>query len=207
MRNDIGKMDSRKWEIRRRRERSRQWQFRLNASLHGSEENNCTNEYEDVFSKCKDRSLEAPLPLPKIRYPKRVVLVRHGQSTWNASGTMQGSSDYSELTAKGCSQAQTTALLLEKENFDGFYSSPLRRATQTAEIVWGKRKNMDSEPKMIVHQGLREIDLYSFQGLDKKDAKERFPEEYEKWKQNVENFCIDGHYPVRELWYRASLVW
>jgi broad specificity phosphatase PhoE len=34
--------------------------------------------------------------------------VRHGQSTWNAEGRIQGSSDFSELTTKGMAQAETT---------------------------------------------------------------------------------------------------
>lgn len=51
---------------------------------------------------------EPPLRLPSISTRKRVVLVRHGQSTWNAEGRIQGSSDFSELTAKGMAQAETT---------------------------------------------------------------------------------------------------
>lgn len=49
-----------------------------------------------------------PLRLPAISTRKRVVLVRHGQSTWNAEGRIQGSSDLSELTTKGMAQAETT---------------------------------------------------------------------------------------------------
>lgn len=51
---------------------------------------------------------EPPLRLPSISTRKRVVLVRHGQSTWNAEGRIQGSSDFSELTPKGMAQAETT---------------------------------------------------------------------------------------------------
>jgi hypothetical protein len=63
---------------------------------------------QDEFSTMGDRSADAPLPLPALRAPARVVLVRHGQSTWNAAGRMQGSSDLSILTAKGEAQAQST---------------------------------------------------------------------------------------------------
>jgi hypothetical protein len=49
-----------------------------------------------------------PLPLPSIACRRRVVLVRHGQSTWNAEGRIQGSSNHSELTPKGRAQAETT---------------------------------------------------------------------------------------------------
>lgn len=56
--------------------------------------------------------------LPEIREAKRVVLVRHGQSTWNEEGRIQGSSDYSVLTSKGESQAETSRLMLLSDSFD-----------------------------------------------------------------------------------------
>lgn len=62
----------------------------------------------DEWSDLGDRQDAPPLPLPSISGPKRVVLVRHGQSTWNAEGRIQGSSDFSELTPKGISQAEMT---------------------------------------------------------------------------------------------------
>lgn len=63
---------------------------------------------QDEFDKLNDRIDALPLPLPPIREAKRVALVRHGQSTWNAQGRVQGSSDLSYLTKKGESQAETT---------------------------------------------------------------------------------------------------
>lgn len=60
----------------------------------------------DAFSQLNDRLDAAPLPLPSISRPLRVCLVRHGQSTWNAEGRIQGSSDLSVLSAKGVIQAE-----------------------------------------------------------------------------------------------------
>ncbi len=62
----------------------------------------------DEFSHLNDRVDSPPLPLPPIKEPKRVIMVRHGQSTWNAEGRIQGSSNASVLTKKGESQAETT---------------------------------------------------------------------------------------------------
>jgi hypothetical protein len=62
----------------------------------------------DAFSSLADRSSDTPLPLPALTTLTRVVLVRHGQSTWNAAGRIQGSSDLSVLTVKGEAQAQAT---------------------------------------------------------------------------------------------------
>lgn len=56
--------------------------------------------------------------LPPIRTHKRVVLVRHGESTWNAIGRIQGSSDFAVLTPKGEIQAETSRQMLLGDNFD-----------------------------------------------------------------------------------------
>ena len=177
------------------------------SSSSSREGNGGGGAWEDCFSALRDREDLPPMSLPRVTTPKRVVLVRHGQSTWNACGRMQGSSDYSRLTEKGRSQAETTALLLQSEHFDAVYSSPLSRATETATIVWGSRRKKDEPPPLQLVPGLREIDLYSFQGLLKDEARRDFPAQYRMWKSSAENFDIDGHVPVRELWRRASRVW
>ncbi|CAH2072153.1 unnamed protein product, partial [Thlaspi arvense] len=133
---------------------------------------------------------------------KRVVLVRHGQSTWNEEGRIQGSSDFSVLTKKGETQAEISRQMLVGDSFDVCFASPLKRSKKTAEIIWGSR-----ESEMILDYDLREIDLYSFQGLLKKDGKAKFGEAFKQWQEDPANFSIDGHYPVRELWSRAKSSW
>ena len=61
---------------------------------------------------------------------------------------------------------------------------------------------------------LREIDLYSLQGVVKaevataeEDARERMTAQLAAWKAAPAAFELDGHAPVRELWHRASLAW
>ncbi|XP_008777989.1 2-carboxy-D-arabinitol-1-phosphatase-like [Phoenix dactylifera] len=139
---------------------------------------------------------------PAIREAKRVVLVRHGQSTWNEEGRIQGSSDASILTPKGESQAETSRQMLVGDSFDVCFTSPLVRSRKTAEIIWGTRKE-----EMIPEPDLREIDLYSFQGLLKHEGKEKFGSAFRQWQKDAANFNIDGHYPVRELWARAQSCW
>jgi len=53
-----------------------------------------------------------------VETTKRVVLVRHGQSTWNEEGRIQGSSDFSVLTKKGESQAEISRQMLIDDSFD-----------------------------------------------------------------------------------------
>ncbi|KAL3367100.1 hypothetical protein AABB24_011686 [Solanum stoloniferum] len=142
------------------------------------------------------------LEFPAMKGAKRVVLVRHGQSTWNAEGRIQGSSDFSVLTSKGESQAETSRQMLIDDSFDICFSSPLRRSKRTAEIIWGAR-----EEEIITDSDMREIDLYSFQGLLKHEGKAKYGEAFRQWQIDAPNFIIDGHYPVRELWARAKSCW
>ncbi|KAF7053311.1 hypothetical protein CFC21_061271 [Triticum aestivum] len=148
-----------------------------------------------------DRSPSRP-PLPPLAEAKRVVLVRHGQSTWNADGRIQGSSDFSVLTPKGESQAETSRLMLLADSFDACFTSPLARSRRTAEIIWDTR-----DKDLIPDYDLREIDLYSFQGLLKHEGKEKYGALFQQWQKNPSDCSIDGHYPVRELWDRAQGCW
>ncbi|XP_076903890.1 putative 2-carboxy-D-arabinitol-1-phosphatase [Bidens hawaiensis] len=139
---------------------------------------------------------------PPVKVGKRVVLVRHGQSTWNAEGRIQGSSDYSVLTPKGEAQAETSRQMLIDDSFDICFCSPLKRSERTAEVIWDSRKE-----EILTDSDLREIDLYSFQGLLKHEGIEKYGPAFRKWQKDAPNFNIDGHYPVRELWDRASSCW
>ena len=149
-------------------------------------------KWVDDFTYCEDRRDIQPLSLPSVTSSKRVVLVRHGQSTWNAEGRIQGSSNHAVLTDLGASQADTTREMLMGENFDIMMCSPLARSKRTAEIIWSDRKN----PSIEVPQ-LREIDLYSLQGLLKHEGKERFGDIYKVWQKRPHELEIDGHAPVR----------
>jgi 2,3-bisphosphoglycerate-dependent phosphoglycerate mutase len=67
----------------------------------------------------------------------RLFLVRHGESTGNVAGLLSGHSDH-ELTEKGKEQAKHTGKKLKDVQFNAAYSSDLKRAAQTAEIILGK---------------------------------------------------------------------
>ena len=65
-----------------------------------------------------------------------ITLLRHGESEGNSSGVLQGQSDY-PLTATGVEQAEQLASYWKSEDtkFDLIVSSPLQRASKTAEII------------------------------------------------------------------------
>jgi broad specificity phosphatase PhoE len=62
-------------------------------------------------------------------------LVRHGETTWNERGWVQGHRDAPSLTPRGRAQARRTGQLLSTENVGTVYSSDLLRARYTAEII------------------------------------------------------------------------
>ena len=65
----------------------------------------------------------------------RLVLVRHGLSSFNAKGLIQGRTDDSVLTDIGYEEAVKAGNALSKIKFDRIYSSPLVRASETANTI------------------------------------------------------------------------
>ena len=65
---------------------------------------------------------------------RRLLLIRHGQTTYNATGRMQGHLD-TELSEVGYAQARAAADLLEDKDITAIVASDLTRARTTAEII------------------------------------------------------------------------
>lgn len=63
-----------------------------------------------------------------------IYIVRHGQTDWNVEGRYQGRLDI-ELNAKGVEQAERIKEKLNEVRFDKVFSSPLKRAYNTAQII------------------------------------------------------------------------
>ena len=94
----------------------------------------------------------------------RFILVRHGQTEWNRVERVRGRADLS-LDETGKRQAEAAALRPKGEQIAAIYSSPLRRALQTAEPI-AKQLKLTVQPL----QGLIDIDFGSWQGLSAEEA-------------------------------------
>lgn len=68
---------------------------------------------------------------------RSLTLVRHGQSTWNQSGLIQGQNDVSVLTQRGREEARAAAEDLRPLHAERLTSSDLRRASETGQIIGG----------------------------------------------------------------------
>jgi broad specificity phosphatase PhoE len=89
----------------------------------------------------------------------RLLLVRHGETDWNAEGRLQGQTDR-PLSELGRRQARRLAEDLPREQLEAIYSSDLARARETAEIV-GERVGLPVE----LDPDLREKDWGTGEGL------------------------------------------
>jgi broad specificity phosphatase PhoE len=88
-----------------------------------------------------------------------LLLVRHGETDWNAAGRLQGHTDR-PLNDYGRRQAKELAERLAGEGADAIYASDLVRAKETAEIV-GERLGLT----VVVDPDLREKDWGTWEGL------------------------------------------
>jgi broad specificity phosphatase PhoE len=104
-----------------------------------------------------------------------ILLARHGETDWNREGRFQGHAD-PPLNELGRTQAAALAAELSGVELAALYSSPLRRALETAEIIGAPH---GVEPVAV--ETLREIDVGSWQGLTRTEIEARFPEQFARW--------------------------
>jgi broad specificity phosphatase PhoE len=107
----------------------------------------------------------------------RLLLLRHGQSTWNAEGRWQGWAD-PPLSAEGEAQSRRAAAWLAGEGFTGVVSSDLRRARQTAAIVATEL----GLPEPPVDARLRERDVGEWSGRSHDEINRLWPGQLEAWR-------------------------
>jgi len=106
-----------------------------------------------------------------------LILARHGETDWNREGRFQGHAD-PPLNEHGREQAVSLAEALDDQRIEAIYSSDLRRAHETAQIV-AERKGMD----VVVDPDLRERDVGEWSGLTFPEIEERFPDELRRFRE------------------------
>jgi probable phosphoglycerate mutase len=105
----------------------------------------------------------------------KIILIRHGETAWNAERRLQGHLDI-PLNNEGERQAALLADALAHEPIDMLVASDLQRARQTAQAVADRRGlTVASEP------ALRERGYGGFEGLLYSEIEERFPREFAAW--------------------------
>jgi probable phosphoglycerate mutase len=104
-----------------------------------------------------------------------IVLIRHGETAWNAERRLQGHLDIG-LNEQGLRQAEALGAALALEKFDAVYVSDLQRALQTARAV-----AQHHDLPLQVDAGLRERCFGAFEGLLYADLCNCHPAAYASW--------------------------
>lgn len=116
---------------------------------------------------------------------QKLVLLRHGQSVWNAENRFTGFTDV-DLSDQGRAEAATAGVKMHEMGlkFDVVFTSTLKRAYTTAEIALAATsplndhlKDEDGSWRMTRHDDLRERDYGDLTGLNKDELKAKYGEE------------------------------
>ncbi|WP_457422346.1 histidine phosphatase family protein [Roseateles sp. P5_E7] len=116
----------------------------------------------------------------------RLIVIRHGETTWNRATRIQGHTDI-PLSPLGLAQAQRLAQALSDESLAAVYASDLSRARQTAEAlasVHGLAVRVDA--------GLRERAFGRFEGLSWDEIEKNHPEDSARWRRREPDFDVGG---------------
>ena len=104
-----------------------------------------------------------------------ITLARHGETEWNVGEIFRGRVDV-ELNETGRKQAELLAKYLSEVKIEAIYSSPLKRALRTAEMIANYHQlEVETAP------GLIDLDYGKWQGLPHQEVKDKYEELYVKW--------------------------
>lgn len=127
-----------------------------------------------------------------------IYIARHGETKWNIEGRMQGFKN-SDLTQRGINDARSLGESLKDIDFDCIYSSPLGRALDTAKYI-----RQDDNIKIILDDSLKELNLGLWEGMTHEEIKEKYPLQYNNFREHPESFESQGGESFLELIKRVE---
>jgi len=119
-----------------------------------------------------------------------LTVVRHAETEWNRERRYQGATD-TPLSETGRAQAEAAARVLAAEALDAVWSSPLRRARETAEAI-ARPRGLAVHP----HPGFSEMGFGVWEGLTGDQVRERYPEAYRCWRETPTAAAWPGAEPL-----------
>jgi broad specificity phosphatase PhoE len=123
----------------------------------------------------------------------KLILTRHGETDMNRLGRIQGISDLA-LNDTGERQAEALARALENEKVEAIYTSPLKRARDTAHAI-GRYHQVEIVPLF----GLRELDAGEVDGLTYEEMRTHYGDFLEKWVKDCTSVRPPGGCTLHEL--------
>ncbi len=106
---------------------------------------------------------------------RKLIIIRHGETPWNKEKIFRGRANI-ELSSEGIKQAQLLAKRLESFKIKVIYTSPLKRAKKTAEII-AQAQNI---PVKVVNEFI-DISYGKWEGLSLKEVEKKDKKFYHKW--------------------------
>jgi phosphoserine phosphatase len=131
----------------------------------------------------------------------KILLLRHGETNWNTADRLQGQRDI-PLNSTGCRQAQAVADHLSTTTINRAYSSPLLRASKTAQILLG-----DRAVALNLVPDLQEVNHGDWEGRTNAELQITHPYEYYLWKNNPLACRKPNGETIEELADRAVRSW
>jgi len=129
-----------------------------------------------------------------------LLLVRHGETEWNAEGRIQGHTDIG-LSEKGADQARSLGRRLVNLGIDAAYSSDLKRTSQTAKLALGDRNLVLNETPE-----LREYHKGIFEGMTLGEIQAQYPAEYPKYLEKDLSYAPKGGETTRDVSTRMASI-
>lgn len=123
----------------------------------------------------------------------KLLLIRHGETESNIRDIYAGSSEEG-LTRRGRLQASEIAQKIARLGSDAVYTSPLRRAVETADLVG---RSLGLVPK--VESDFMELKLGQWEGLSSCQIVRRFPNEWRLWNESPAKLIMPGRETLAEL--------
>ena len=129
-----------------------------------------------------------------------MILVRHGETDWNAAEVFRGRADVA-LNEAGLRQAELLGEYLSGGKIDVVFSSPLKRAVETAREIAGHHAlKIESVP------GLVDFDYGEWQGLSHQEVRDQYPELYAAWTDHPERIGMPAGETLEDVRNRAVAV-
>jgi broad specificity phosphatase PhoE len=129
----------------------------------------------------------------------KLILIRHGETEWNKQRRIQGCRSDTRLSQKGLEQADRLVAALRKERIDAIYASPMKRASETAQII-------AEACKLQVHvfNELREIDAGELDGLFERELTGLYETAWKEFRNGNASTPLPGGESLQDVQKRTS---
>jgi broad specificity phosphatase PhoE len=131
----------------------------------------------------------------------KLILVRHGETSWNKERRVQGSDSDIELNDTGLEQARKVASFLKNEPIDIIFSSPMQRARDTAKAIASYH-----QVPVEFDQGLKELNVGELEGMSATNLRTTFSQFLMQWWQDGGATKLPSGESLVELQQRAWKV-